>query len=376
MANLLKYLQYSAKYFYKKYPVEITYFVTARCNFKCRHCFNDFDPSRKELTLEEVREFTRNTPRFLRLLISGGEPFLRKDLHQICYEFYRNCKVKHISIPTNASLPEIIEKQTEQLLADCPDAFINISLSLDELGEKRDSIVGMKDTFAKFNETLDRLSNLKTRYDNLGIGVITTHTRSNENDLKDIYKYTQGKPVDNFGFNLVRGKTRCGDELGIDINKYAEMAEILRYDRKRFNFPLAILYLAKKSLLFRIVQKIIQDNQYQIPCYAAKLHYVIDETGNVYPCETFMFSDNKCTIANLRDNNYDFKKICLSDKAKEARKRIRETKCFCTHECYLSTSILFNIRLLPRLLREVMILKNNMKKQCKRPAWHPLGDAG
>jgi hypothetical protein len=62
-------------------------------------------------------------------------------------------------------------------------------------------------------------------------------------------------------------------------------------------------------------------------------------------------------LGNIRDFDYDFRKLWLSDRAKAISKDILDNKCFCTHECFMSTNILFNPRLYPRLVGEVAKLR-------------------
>ena len=83
--------------------------------------------------------------------------------------------------------------------------------------------------------------------------------------------------------------------------------------------------------------------------------------GDVYPCELLI--DRK--IGNVRDAGYDFKKIWFSDEADASRRFIRETKCFCTYECFLTINILFNPRMMPAVLKEWSSLK-------LRKAWRRL----
>ncbi|MBW2967467.1 radical SAM protein, partial [Candidatus Woesearchaeota archaeon] len=325
------------------------------------HCFNwqaiDAAHEKKELTIEEIEKITEHFPNILRLSLSGGEPFVRPDMPEICRLFYKNCKVKHITIPTNASMPQRTYEMTEQILKNCPKAYINVSLSLDELGEKRDEFVGCKGSFEKLQETHAKLKELKKRYDNFGLSVITTQTKDNQQELKKIYDYAKNVlEVDNFAFNVARGSPKYPVQTDVDMDVYREMAKTVRRDVKKrksgFNFPFVKMFIAKKFLLYRYVLKTHREKRYQIPCYAGRLRCVIGETGELYPCEMLMFEKKGFSFGNFRDYDYDFRKIWKDDKAKRIRKWIKDTKCFCIHDCDLTINILFNIRLLTTLYRE------------------------
>ena len=75
--------------------------------------------------------------------------------------------------------------------------------------------------------------------------------------------------------------------------------------------------------------------------------------GQVLPCELLVDK----VMGNVRDYDYDFKKIWFSKEADEIREWIRKNKCFCTYECFLTINILFNPLMLPQVLKEWGALK-------------------
>src|SRR5207237_315986 len=110
-----------------------------------------------------------------------------------------------------------------------------------------------------------------------------------------------------------------------------------------------------------LIANIVRTNEYQLPCYAGNLGGALFANGDVYPCELLI--DKK--LGNVRDVGYDFKRIWFSEEADKTRRFIRETKCFCTYECFLTINILFNPRMLPTVLKEWSSLK-------LRRAWRKL----
>ena len=64
---------------------------------------------------------------------------------------------------------------------------------------------------------------------------------------------------------------------------------------------------------------------------------VIFPEGQVYPCE--LWSE---PIGNLRDFDYDLKKLWRSEKAKQIRGEIVDRDCKCYHQCFLSPSLFFD----------------------------------
>ena len=74
-------------------PFVITYSVTNSCNSRCKTCnlwkiYSD-NPNLKndELKLDEIEKIFRSFGKIYFFNLSGGEPYLRKDLHEIIWEF-------------------------------------------------------------------------------------------------------------------------------------------------------------------------------------------------------------------------------------------------------------------------------------------------
>jgi radical SAM protein with 4Fe4S-binding SPASM domain len=278
-------------------------------------------------------------PNFYSLLISGGEPFLRGDLPEICYQFYNNNKVKNISIPTNGLLPETIEKTTKEICRKCLHANIMINLSIDGVGKCHDEIRGVKGNFDKLIKTYHRLKMVRKDISNLNIGVNITMSSYNQDKLKEIYNFIKNRlDIDNINFNIVRGDTRKNAK-NIDIKNYENFIKILEKEHlyKHYNKTLSKLNKKKDVLKRRIILNTMKFKRMIIPCKAGTLSIVIDETGRVFPCE--MLNEK---LGDLRYVNYDFNKIWKSDEAKKIRKRIKKNNCYCTYECAMATNLIGN----------------------------------
>ena len=117
-----------------------------------------------------------------------------------------------------------------------------------------------------------------------------------------------------------------------------------------------------KNVRQQVIGRIVRENQQQVPCYAASLSCVITSRGEVYPCELL-----DRPLGSLREEGLDFQRIWRSGQAAAVRDHIHDTGCFCTYECFLTNSIIFNPRMLPRLLREWI--------RIGRPGTGPAGGA-
>lgn len=93
----------------KRALVSFDYEITARCNSNCRHCYinldaNDKEAQAKELSLEQIDRFAEEAASLgaLWCLLTGGEPLLRRDFHEIYMMLKR--KGLLVSLFTNATL--------------------------------------------------------------------------------------------------------------------------------------------------------------------------------------------------------------------------------------------------------------------------------
>lgn len=69
-------------YYHNRYTRRVFWSITGRCNFRCRHCYMDApDAALGELSTEEALAFIDQMAEcgVLRVDLTGGEPFLRKD---------------------------------------------------------------------------------------------------------------------------------------------------------------------------------------------------------------------------------------------------------------------------------------------------------
>jgi len=82
---------------------ELRMSVTPRCNLSCFYCHKEWDPSKAEVSKEEILETVRVAKSFgvKRLKITGGEPLLREDLPDIVRE--TSGLLEEVSMTTNGT---------------------------------------------------------------------------------------------------------------------------------------------------------------------------------------------------------------------------------------------------------------------------------
>jgi radical SAM protein with 4Fe4S-binding SPASM domain len=154
--------------------------------------------------------------------------------------------------------------------------------------------------------------------------------------------------------SLIRGEVADTSLKAVDAGKYEATIKKLESNLKgkqtgRYRFRGARLKAAQDILQRRLIHETLRRKKQIIPCYAGRLNLVLTEAGDVYPCESFSMK-----MGNVRDTGYDIQKLLKTDKAKGVIYSIQSNGCYCTHECYTMTNILFNPLLYPALLKEYL----------------------
>lgn len=345
----------------KQRPIHYTFFLTRRCNANCPFCFylsgDDAREGRKdELSLKEIRKISSSMGDLLWLAFSGGEIFLREDLAEITKVFYENNRPSIILFPTNGLMPGVIRKKIEEVLESCIESTIVVKLSVEGPENINDSIRG-EGSFNKTMETYNALGGLLDEYPNFELGINTVFCSRNQDSMDELIGLVNGmENITTHTVSLIRGNVADEGLKEVDMEKYYEtvdmMAENLRERRSSvYRFKGAKLKAAQDILQRRLIYETYTRNERMVPCHAGKLNLVVSETGDVYPCELL---DKR--LGNIRENRYDINKLLKTRQAREIIGSIRKDGCFCTHECYFMTNILFSPSAYPALLKEYVRL--------------------
>ena len=319
-------LRHLGSILWKRRPIQLTFFVTRKCNARCPFCFYlaGAEPPAvhaPELSLPEIERIAGGLGSLLWLAFSGGEPFLRRDLPEISRVFYRRNRPAIMLYPTNGLTPGLIAEQTERILRDCPRSVIAVKLSLDGVGEAHDRLRGTPGGFAKVIETYERLAPLLTHHPNFELGVNTVFCRSNEDEMDAIADFVARlKHIRTHTVSLVRGDLADASHKQVDLGKYARIAQRLGDELHRgvapvYAFRGGRLKAAQDIVQRRLILRTAREQQRLVDCYAGRLNLVLSETGEVYPCET-----RRQSLGNVRDHGYDLRAVMRAAAARATYK--------------------------------------------------------
>lgn len=336
----------------KMLPLNLTLNVTYRCPSRCQTC-NVWKKNVNELTLEEWGKIFKklgHSPFWL--ILSGGEPFSRKDLPELCRLAYKYLKPKVINIPTNGFLFDIIPGAVEKILENCPKSQLVINFSLDGIGEGHDEIrrlPGSFENFLKSYKVLKKISNPR-----LTIGVHSVISKLNFEKIPEIYEFVKKELTpDSYITEIAEKRTELDNrelEVFPDIAEYKKAIDFLLDKMNDDKFKgFSRITQALRINYYNLVKEILKRKTQVIPCYAGAASGQISADGEVWPC--CVRADN---MGNLRDNDYDFKKIWLSKKADKIRKSIKNKECYCPLASASYTNMLMDSRTLAKISLKII----------------------
>lgn len=323
-------------------PMTLTYSVTAACQSKCKTCqigaMYCQDPSRaeKDLTLGEVEKIFSSMKPIYFFNMSGGEPFLRKDLPEIVEMACRYLKPRVIHTPTNAIMTDRIIENTEKIIKIIRtyDATVPFTVkpSIDGVGELHDEIRGVKGNFDSLIKTIEGLKKLEKKYDNFHLELGTVISNYNINHLEEIEDFVHSLGVESYRnevaecrtefFNLNDPITPPAEVYQRLIKEFARKVEENIGKKKR----LARTTEAMRVVYYDIAGRILKEQRQIIPCYAGVSNAHINYDGGVWPCCVLGYDKQ---MGNLREYNYDFQELWHSKDAEEVRKYIKGKNCAC-----------------------------------------------
>jgi len=350
-------------------PLVITYSVTNLCQSRCKTCYiwklwkHNPKLSKDELTLAEIEKIFKSMGHTYFFNISGGEPYLRKDLPQIIDLACKYLTPGVIHIPTNGLAPELIEKKTKEILKIMKKNKTKIPLtikpSLDAVGKKHDKIRGVKGNFERVMETIKRLNKLKEQNKNLHVGVGTIISNFNVDDIQEIVDFAHKLDMDSYISEIAEQRTELftmDKDITPSVQKYKKainyFMKAVRENMKNKR-PLTRYVQAFRLVYYNLVIRTLKEKRQIIPCYAGLSNFHLTPNGDVWPCCILGYAK---PMGNLREYNYNFKKMWYSKKAREVRKYIKDGKCHCPFANQSYSNILINFRTMLRVVKNIVFI--------------------
>lgn len=268
---------------------------------------------------------------------------MREDLPELLSLPFKYGNPHYLTLPTNCLLPERVrdhlERFFEMLDGKKPGARIYCNLSVDGIGQRHDEIRGVEGNFDKVLRTIEYLREIRNRRPELKIGIHTVISKFNINDIDSVYEYFLPLPC-------VDSMTCTIAEQRRELNN---MKKALTPSRDEFRKVVATLVerLSKNERLDKTVETLrisyydfvdrwLATGRQPLPCFAGRASCQISSDGKVLACGVRWFEEG--FMGDLRETNYDFRKIWHSAKSDQIRRSIRNLECACPlSHAYYST---------------------------------------
>lgn len=299
---------------HKKQPLVGTFELTARCNLHCKMCYIRRDET-EYITNNEIsaddwirlgeQAFNEGT---LFLLLTGGEPILRKDFRKI-YEALNKMGFI-ITIYTNATL---IDEDFVNWIIKFPPSKIGITL-YGGSSESYEAVTGSKLAFDKTIKGIDLLIK-----NNINIKLRATITKYSKDEKIKIIDIANIRNLNvHFGTSLV--KPIRGAVSNVENVRLTSLEE-LEFDNIYTN---AINEKNENQYILPVKEK--NEIHNSINCFAGKCSYWITWDGKMLPCammETPYSEPFKLNLSSSwneivdKTNKISFPSDCLKCKYKK-----------------------------------------------------------
>jgi MoaA/NifB/PqqE/SkfB family radical SAM enzyme len=333
--------------FPKFLPVSLAVSVTHRCNARCMTC----KVTRKkpdELTLNEyIRIFKsmHGIPRWF--TITGGEPFMRRDLSEIAGAMAGIVEPDAITLATNAFYTDRLQAFARNVVREYPKVRFIVNLSVDGIGPAHDKIRGLPGSFERVKDSFLSLKNMELG--NLKLGFHTVISKFNAHAVPDLMEYLKVFEPDHHHFEIAQTRAELNvknEDLAPPLETYEELTKLIleRSNNKKEEGFVESIRLFRREYYVQSVKTLRQKEQVS-PCFAGYASGQIGPNGDVWACCVLAR-----TMGNLREKDYDFDAVWTSRRADSVRRTIRDNGCFCPMANAMYTSMLLHPATLTRVL--------------------------
>lgn len=286
-------------------PVPVGYLIistTYACNARCGMCnIFEFYNDRPELRAQEI-DFGLLLERLGKSMVlktvshidlTGGEPFLNKDLGTFISGLFELPAVDFVSINTNGFLTAKIISDVEAVLSKLKvHQRFSLSISIDGIGVLHDSIRGVPGAFDKVDKTVAALKQLRQRYPQLALRSNAVIQQANLQGLDKIRGYWDQHDISgSFGVIQMPFYTRSDvQDAQSDIREFSQQ-------------DLAVIKSATPKS--RGMNRYIDDGcRRPLHCFAGHSAVCIDPFGALYPCN-FLTGTEEYRMGDLKQAGFD-----------------------------------------------------------------------
>jgi len=277
--------------------------ITSKCNLKCTHCINNsgMHSDESDLTTQEGLSLIEQLHELgcKNVVLSGGEPFLRKDWSIFAQKIQSLGMGLHFM--TNGT---VINDDDFDILMNLQN--IGISFSLDgAVAETHDAFRGQKGAFDRLLIALDKAVKYK-----INTSVSSTITKKNFHEIENIINLLIKHGVKYYQIQLGKLQGRMPEDIVLNEREYYSLAEQIVKLRKKYANKINIVeadcigYYSKLSPHLEI--------KTWTGCQCGINIVCIDSEGNIKGCPHRHDSEGNFVKSSLKDIWCDYTKFAYN----------------------------------------------------------------
>jgi len=317
------------------HPYKLNFAVTYRCNSRCKNCGIWRKPLQNELSLPEIEKFAKENRFFSWVNLTGGEPFLRNDLYDICLTFSKSADIYLLNITTNGFDPSRVARTTEKIASlGIPRTMVVVSL--DGPKKTHESARGLPGSWDNALETFRALKELEKSTKGfktlLGYTILPENMGKFAETVRSVRRIVPGTKTEDFHVNIFHVSPHYYSNSG-ERPKESTIKDVINIKKIKSGCPSSMMAVIE-NIYLDLASKFLLDERIPVPCKVLSSSVFLDPTGDVFPC----------TIYNRRIGN--IREMRLRDMLVSERSALHniDKKCpQCWTPCEAYSAILGNI---------------------------------
>lgn len=301
-------------------PNRVVLDVTRRCNLRCRMCHTWRAPSEGELTLAEIEGLLSSLPRLVWLDVTGGEPFVRRDVEEVLgAAIERPPALQVLHFQTNGWATERIVQTAAATRARRAGVELIVTVSIDGPAEIHDAIRGRAGAFERALATLRGLWALP----GVEVHVGTTITSDNADAVEELgailLAAVPGFHARRWHWNWAQVSRHFYGNEHLRAEPRVPPGDLLQRLRRRRGLPRGMVELMEQLYLLHL-EFVQRGEPSGIPCQALRSTAFVSPEGVLYPCHLY-----DRPLGSLRE--HDLATLWASAAVAEARRDVEALAC-------------------------------------------------
>jgi radical SAM protein with 4Fe4S-binding SPASM domain len=249
--------------------------ITLNCNSRCIMCNIWQNRITNELA---PKEFLKLPSSLTDINITGGEPFLRRDIVEIVRNIKKAAPNARLVLNTNGFMPHKIGPDMKEIIKIDPKFAFRVSI--DGMGEAHDKIRKIPGGFNKIMKTLDAVRALGVK----DLGVSFTLGNYNMDELPKVQDYCRSEKL-SFSLTVTTGSVIYfgKDKASYRPTDTSKLTPLLQEAAQKHLESMSPREIVRGWFVKRMLDYLISGKR-TLMCDAGSGFFYMDSVGNVYTC--------------------------------------------------------------------------------------------